>query len=93
MQLLQKNGETWAKASPPVRVLFGKNGLAWGRGEIVGSGEGPEKVERDNRAPAGVFKIGTIYTYDHSLPSGRRLSVSHGDRGRYLGRRSEQSLL
>ena len=29
MQLLQKNGETWTKASPPIRVLFGKNGLAW----------------------------------------------------------------
>jgi L,D-peptidoglycan transpeptidase YkuD (ErfK/YbiS/YcfS/YnhG family) len=70
MQLLQKNGDTWTQATPPIRVLFGKNGLAWGRGEIIGSGGGPEKVERDNRAPAGVFKIGVIYTYDHALPPG-----------------------
>jgi L,D-peptidoglycan transpeptidase YkuD (ErfK/YbiS/YcfS/YnhG family) len=51
-------------------VLFGKHGLAWGRGEIVGQGDGPIKVERDNRAPAGIFQIGTIYTYDQTLPSG-----------------------
>jgi L,D-peptidoglycan transpeptidase YkuD (ErfK/YbiS/YcfS/YnhG family) len=70
MQLLQKNGDTWTPATLPIRVLFGKNGLAWGRGEIIGSGGGPEKVERDNRAPAGVFKIGIIYTYDHALPPG-----------------------
>ena len=70
MQLLQKNGDTWTQATPSIRVLFGKNGLAWGRGEITGSGGGPEKVERDNRAPAGVFKIGVIYTYDHALPPG-----------------------
>jgi L,D-peptidoglycan transpeptidase YkuD (ErfK/YbiS/YcfS/YnhG family) len=70
MQLLQKNGDTWTQATPPIRVLFGKNGLAWGRGEIIGTGGGPEKVERDNRAPAGVFKIGIIYTYDHALPPG-----------------------
>jgi L,D-peptidoglycan transpeptidase YkuD (ErfK/YbiS/YcfS/YnhG family) len=70
MALLQKNGDSWTKATPPIKVLFGKNGLAWGRGEIVGLGGGPEKVERDNRAPAGVFKIGTIYTYDQNLPPG-----------------------
>jgi L,D-peptidoglycan transpeptidase YkuD (ErfK/YbiS/YcfS/YnhG family) len=70
MQLLQKNGDTWTQAAPPIRVLFGKNGLAWGRGDITGSGGAPEKVERDNRAPAGVFKIGTIYTYDQALPAG-----------------------
>jgi L,D-peptidoglycan transpeptidase YkuD (ErfK/YbiS/YcfS/YnhG family) len=70
IQLLQKNGDTWSQGSAPIKVLFGKNGLAWGRGEIIGSGEGPEKVERDNRAPAGVFKIGVIYTYDHALPPG-----------------------
>jgi L,D-peptidoglycan transpeptidase YkuD (ErfK/YbiS/YcfS/YnhG family) len=27
-------------------------------------------VERDGRAPAGVFRIGKIYTYDSALPSG-----------------------
>ncbi len=63
------NGE-WEAALGPVPVLFGKNGLAWGRG-VLGTGErGREKVERDARAPAGVFRLGKIYTYDKALPAG-----------------------
>ena len=53
-----------------VPVLFGKNGLAWGRG-LAGQDEaGLHKKERDGRAPAGVFRIGKIYTYDPALPPG-----------------------
>src|SRR5262249_46490776 len=57
-------------AAPAIAVLFGKSGLAWGRGLLTGQGGGPVKVERDHRAPAGVFRVGLIYTYDSSLPSG-----------------------
>jgi L,D-peptidoglycan transpeptidase YkuD (ErfK/YbiS/YcfS/YnhG family) len=66
---LDRRGADWEPAGPPVPVLFGKHGLAWGRGEIEGR-DGPVKVERDGRAPAGVFRLGTIYTYDESLPAG-----------------------
>jgi L,D-peptidoglycan transpeptidase YkuD (ErfK/YbiS/YcfS/YnhG family) len=70
MQLFERNGKSWKAVSPAWRVLYGKNGLAWGRG-LLGVGEpGPQKVERDRRAPAGVFKIGKIYTYDSALPAG-----------------------
>ncbi|MBV8899070.1 MAG: L,D-transpeptidase family protein [Verrucomicrobia bacterium] len=67
---LDRRGTNWEPAGPPVPVLFGKHGLAWGRGEIEGHDDGPVKVERDGRAPAGVFRLGTIYTYDESLPPG-----------------------
>jgi L,D-peptidoglycan transpeptidase YkuD (ErfK/YbiS/YcfS/YnhG family) len=70
LQRFEKVHGAWQPAGPAVPVLFGKHGLAWGRGALVGQGGGPQKVERDNRAPAGVFKIGTIYTYDQSLPQG-----------------------
>ncbi|HZC34671.1 MAG TPA: L,D-transpeptidase family protein [Chthoniobacterales bacterium] len=70
LQRLQKVNGKWERVGAPMDVLFGKHGLAWGRGEIIGQGTGPTKVERDNRAPAGVFKIGAIYTYDQSLPTG-----------------------
>jgi L,D-peptidoglycan transpeptidase YkuD (ErfK/YbiS/YcfS/YnhG family) len=51
-------------------VLYGKNGLAWGTG-IAGQDEsGLRKKERDGRAPAGIFRIGKIYTYDAQLPPG-----------------------
>ncbi len=68
LQRLEKTAAGWHPSGPPIAVLFGKSGLAWGRGLLVGQGGGPVKVERDHRAPAGVFRIGMIYTYDHSLP-------------------------
>jgi L,D-peptidoglycan transpeptidase YkuD (ErfK/YbiS/YcfS/YnhG family) len=71
LQRMQKTADGWTKVGAPIDVLFGKHGLAWGRGELANTGDGgPVKVEKDNRAPAGVFKIGLIYTYDQSLPTG-----------------------
>lgn len=60
----------WKTALGPVPVLLGKNGLAWGRG-VRGTDEpGLHKKERDARAPAGLFRLGQIYTYDKALPKG-----------------------
>jgi len=60
----------WKPALGPLPVLYGKNGLAWGRGVLGADEPGRHKVERDARAPAGVFRLGTIYTYDSALPRG-----------------------
>ncbi len=63
-------GGEWRMKGSVVPVLFGKNGLAWGTG-LAGQDEaGLRKRERDGRAPAGVFRIGQIYTYDAQLPAG-----------------------
>ncbi|MGA7214985.1 MAG: L,D-transpeptidase family protein [Terrimicrobiaceae bacterium] len=72
LQIFEREGKGWRAMSPPLRVLYGKNGLAWGRGELGTDEPGLQKTERDKRAPAGVFKIGTIYTYDSALPEGAR---------------------
>lgn len=71
MQLFERSsGGAWTPTSPVFRVLFGKNGIAWGSG-LAGQNEtGLRKKERDGRAPAGVFRIGKIYTYDAQLPAG-----------------------
>ena len=70
MQLFERTPTGWKPASTAFPVLYGKNGLAWGRG-VKGTGEpGLHKVERDGRAPAGVFEIGKIYGYDAKLPEG-----------------------
>ena len=61
---------TWTPALGPIPVLLGKNGLAWGRGALGSNERGLHKQERDARAPAGVFCVGTIYTYDAALPKG-----------------------
>src|SRR5256885_1514468 len=49
----------WRAAGEPWRVLYGKNGLAWGIGERGQEQPGLKKTERDKRAPAGLFRIGT----------------------------------
>lgn len=71
MQMYERDKDgKWTAASKPVPVLFGKNGLVWGRGVLGTDEPGEHKKERDGRAPAGVFKIGKIYTYDTKLPEG-----------------------
>ena len=72
MQLFERDGRGWRAVAPPWRVLYGKNGLAWGRGEhsIPEASIAPVKQEHDRRAPAGIFRIGKIYTYDTALPAG-----------------------
>jgi L,D-peptidoglycan transpeptidase YkuD (ErfK/YbiS/YcfS/YnhG family) len=82
LQRFDKTSEGWRAAGPPAPVLFGKSGLAWGRGLIEGQDQGRLKMEHDHRAPAGVFRIGTIYTYDRSLPAGANYpfhTIGEGD--------------
>ena len=38
LQLFEREGNGWRATSPPLRVLYGKNGLAWGRG-VLGMNE------------------------------------------------------
>jgi L,D-peptidoglycan transpeptidase YkuD (ErfK/YbiS/YcfS/YnhG family) len=71
LQLFERvPGGNWQSVSPSRPVLFGKHGLAWGSGLEGQNESGLRKTERDGRAPAGVFRIGKIYTYDPQLPAG-----------------------
>ncbi len=60
----QTDGEPWS-------VMFGRGGLAWGRG-IHPPQPGPQKVSGDHKNPAGLFKIGTVYGYAAKLPDGAK---------------------
>lgn len=68
LQCFERDGKGWKAATAAWPVLYGKNGLAWGRGVLGQDEPGLKKAERDKRAPAGLFRIGTIYTYDKALP-------------------------
>lgn len=70
LQLFERQGDHWQAQGAAWPVLYGKSGLAWGRGLLGTEEPGTHKTERDKRAPAGVFRIGTIYTYDTALPPG-----------------------
>jgi L,D-peptidoglycan transpeptidase YkuD (ErfK/YbiS/YcfS/YnhG family) len=57
----------------PVAVLLGKKGLAWGRGVFNPPRNGiPMKVEKDWKAPAGVFHLGSLFGYAATPPAGTR---------------------
>jgi L,D-peptidoglycan transpeptidase YkuD (ErfK/YbiS/YcfS/YnhG family) len=60
----------WTKVGEAVPVLYGKLGLAWGRGVRGGDESGLRKREGDGRTPAGAFALGTIYGNDSRLPDG-----------------------
>lgn len=72
IQLFQRTSASapWTPVSSERRILLGKNGTAWGRG-VAGQDEpGLHKREGDKRAPAGLFRIGKVYTFDDALPAG-----------------------
>ncbi|HVK58138.1 MAG TPA: L,D-transpeptidase family protein, partial [Candidatus Kapabacteria bacterium] len=70
LQRFERSGDDWKPVGAAIPVLYGRNGLVWGRGVFGTEEAGPHKVEKDKRAPAGVFQIGKIYTYDAQLPNG-----------------------
>lgn len=66
----------WRRVGEEIPVLFGKHGLAWGRGlwQIPNSltASQPVKREGDLRSPAGLFHIGPIYA--QSQPAHSKLA-------------------
>lgn len=59
----------WVADSESWPVLFGKKGLAWGRG-LHPQQPGLQKAERDGRSPAGRFRIGLALGNEPQLPTG-----------------------
>jgi zinc D-Ala-D-Ala dipeptidase len=54
----------WRQNSNSIPVLVGRAGVAWGRGEFNSTGlSGPVKREGDDKAPAGIFRLGTAFGY------------------------------
>jgi L,D-peptidoglycan transpeptidase YkuD (ErfK/YbiS/YcfS/YnhG family) len=60
----QPDGEPWA-------VLFGRGGLAWGRG-LNPPQPGLQKIDGDHRNPEGLFKIGMVLGYAPKPPDGAK---------------------
>ena len=52
----------WQIHGPAIPVVLGKKGLAWGLG-LVDSNAPIRKVEGDNKAPAGIFRLGPAFGY------------------------------
>lgn len=62
----RKNSRSeWQIHGPAIPVVLGKTGLAWGHGLVQPDGGilPPMKREGDNKAPAGVFRLGPAFGY------------------------------
>jgi D-alanyl-D-alanine dipeptidase len=69
MAIFERDGPAkWKSRGPVMPVVLGKSGLAWGRGLLNPSLPGPVKVERDNKAPAGVFRLNGVFGYSPRSP-------------------------
>lgn len=53
----------WVAAGIEAPVVIGRNGAAWGLGLNEPRSDGPVKREGDERSPAGVFRVGTVFGY------------------------------
>ncbi len=72
MRRFVRKGKGWEPVGGEVNILLGDNGMGWGRGLHRAVGTGPQKVEGDRRAPAGIFSLGTAFGYAEEAPSGTR---------------------
>ena len=57
--------DEWKRESPPVPIVVGRTGLAWGVGfdALDASSAAPHKREGDGKAPAGIFPLDTVFGY------------------------------
>jgi L,D-peptidoglycan transpeptidase YkuD (ErfK/YbiS/YcfS/YnhG family) len=52
----------WQMRGGVIPVVLGKKGMAWGRG-LLDFKSDARKVEGDNKAPAGIFRLGPAFGY------------------------------
>ncbi len=63
----------WRPVGTGFPVVVGKQGLAWGSGLRGGTSGGPLKHEGDQKAPAGVFRLGTAFGRSATSMPGLRM--------------------
>jgi L,D-peptidoglycan transpeptidase YkuD (ErfK/YbiS/YcfS/YnhG family) len=59
----RESDSKWRRRDAPTPILVGRAGVAWGRGAMSAALPGPVKREGDNKAPAGIFRLGTAFGY------------------------------
>jgi len=66
LQAYEKIEGTWKKVFEEIPVNLGRNGLAWGEGEVNFKHKRSDliKQEGDGKAPAGLFSLDTFFGYE-----------------------------
>ena len=68
-------GRPWKLVGQPFTVMVGKNGLGWGVGllPVPADTGAPIKKEGDGKAPAGIFRLGTVFGYSSQKYPGSKM--------------------
>jgi L,D-peptidoglycan transpeptidase YkuD (ErfK/YbiS/YcfS/YnhG family) len=66
LQRFEATDRFWQPVGPPIRVVVGRSGMGWGRGEHSMPQPGPQKKEGDGKSPAGAFDL--RYTFGSEPP-------------------------
>jgi len=73
LYLFDKTNDGWKKHRLEFSVSIGRNGLAWGEGVYPAQNGEYIKKEGDNRSPAGMFELDTLfYGLSEKAPGGVR---------------------
>lgn len=93
--------DDWKMRGAEIPVVLGKKGLGWGRGLVNDPGSTPQKIEGDNKAPAGVFRFGLVFGYASAksaawvklryLPLTKNIEGIDDPRSRYYNRLIDRS--
>jgi len=92
----------WKMRGAEIPVVLGKKGLGWGRGLTTADpGSAPQKIEGDNKVPAGVFRFGPVFGYAPAksarwiklryLPLTKNIEGIDDSRSRYYNRLVDRS--
>jgi L,D-peptidoglycan transpeptidase YkuD (ErfK/YbiS/YcfS/YnhG family) len=66
MSMFKRGGRNspWQRRGSTIAVRVGRAGLAWGRGVIDATSlSGPRKKEGDDKAPAGIFRLTSVFGF------------------------------
>jgi L,D-peptidoglycan transpeptidase YkuD (ErfK/YbiS/YcfS/YnhG family) len=76
--------ERWCEIDAALPVVLGRRGSAWGSGLHRAVGLNPQKVEGDERVPAGIFRLGPAFGYDKDLQPVLQFPYRHVTRTDYF---------
>jgi L,D-peptidoglycan transpeptidase YkuD (ErfK/YbiS/YcfS/YnhG family) len=68
LQRFSRSEGKWVAVGREVEVNLGSAGLGWGKGLHEERTDGPQKMEGDGKAPAGIFAFGSAFGYGRTPP-------------------------
>lgn len=80
----ERRDGTWCQVDAAFPVVLARHGSAWGLGLHRSLAVNPQKVEGDERVPAGIFRLGPAFGYDEEFEPALRFPYQQATRKDYF---------